>query len=103
MSSSNYAGNLGKRNLVIYILIDLKRKMKEDIVFAMKEDTHILNANLKQTHYRFPKPFNFYIQFKKLDLERLNKLVSVQSQVKALRLQDKLGKQNFTEVYGKSI
>ena len=29
------------------------------------------------------------------DLEKLNKLVSLQDQVKAVRLQDKLGKQNF--------
>ena len=29
------------------------------------------------------------------DLENLNKLVSLKSQVKAVRLQDKLGKQNF--------
>ena len=31
------------------------------------------------------------------DLENLNELVSLQSQVKAVRLQDKLGKQNFHE------
>ena len=31
------------------------------------------------------------------DLENLNKLVSLQDQVKALRLQNKLGKQNFHE------
>ena len=31
------------------------------------------------------------------DLENLNKLVSLQNQVKAVRLQDKLGKQNFHE------
>ena len=31
------------------------------------------------------------------DLENLNELVSSQSQVKAVRLQDKLGKQNFHE------
>ena len=35
------------------------------------------------------------------DLENLNKLVSLQSQVKAVRLQDKLGKQNFHENMGK--
>ena len=29
------------------------------------------------------------------DLEKLNKLVLLQDQVKAVRLQDKLGKQNF--------
>ena len=31
------------------------------------------------------------------DLEKLNELVSLQSQIKAVRLQDKLGKQNFHE------
>ena len=31
------------------------------------------------------------------DLEKLNELVSLQDQVKAVRLQDKLGKQNFHE------
>ena len=31
------------------------------------------------------------------DMEKLNELVSLQYQVKAVRLQDKLGKQNFHE------
>ena len=31
------------------------------------------------------------------DLERLNELVSLETQVKTVRLQDKLGKQNFHE------
>ena len=31
------------------------------------------------------------------DLENLNELVTLQNQVKAVRLQDKLGKQNFHE------
>ena len=31
------------------------------------------------------------------DLENLNELVSLENQVKAVRLQDKLGKQNFHE------
>ena len=31
------------------------------------------------------------------DLEKLNELVSLQDQVKVVRLQDKLGKQNFQE------
>ena len=33
----------------------------------------------------------------KKDLKDLNELVSLQGQVKAVRLQDKLGKQNFHE------
>ena len=35
------------------------------------------------------------------DLKNLNELVSLHSQVKAVRLQDKLGKQNFHEVMKK--
>ena len=31
------------------------------------------------------------------DLEKLNEIVSLENQVKAVRLQDKLGKQNFHE------
>ena len=31
------------------------------------------------------------------DIEKLNELASLQDQVKAVRLQDKLGKQNFHE------
>ena len=31
------------------------------------------------------------------DLEKINDIVSLESQVKAVRLQDKLGKQNFHE------
>ena len=36
-----------------------------------------------------------YSNKNKDDLEKLNKLVWLQNQVKTLRLQDKLGKQNF--------
>ena len=37
------------------------------------------------------------------DLENLNELVSLQDQVKTVRLQDKLGEQNFHENIKKSI
>ena len=37
------------------------------------------------------------------DLEKLNELSLLQDQVKAVRLQDKLGKQNFHEDMKKSI
>ena len=37
------------------------------------------------------------------DLEQLNELVSLQSQVKALRLQDELGNQKFHEVMKKAF
>ena len=37
------------------------------------------------------------------DLEKINELVSLENQVKAVKLQDKLGKQNFHENFEKSI
>ena len=37
------------------------------------------------------------------DLEKLNELVTLQNEVKAVRLQDKLGKQNFHEDMKKSF
>ena len=37
------------------------------------------------------------------DLKDLNELVSLESQLKAVRLQDKLGKQNFHEDMKKSL
>ena len=40
----------------------------------------------------------FFFKLKTDDLEKLNELVSLQSQVKALGLQDQFVKQNFHEV-----
>ena len=41
MNLGNYAENQGKRIVIIFVLIDPKRKKKEDIVFVMKVKTHI--------------------------------------------------------------
>ena len=48
MNLKNYVENHGKRILIIFVLIDLKRKIKEDIVFVMKAKTLILNVFLKR-------------------------------------------------------
>ena len=45
MNSKKYAENVVKVNLINYVLIDLKRKIKEDTVFVMKAKTHILNVH----------------------------------------------------------
>ena len=60
----------------------------------MKAKTHILNV--------FPKVRLFdkttLYPIKSIEeLENLNELVFIENQVKAIRLQDKLGKQNFYE------
>ena len=75
-----------------YLCTDMTKKMKLNIVFSMKAKTHLLNA--------IPKVnlFNKIFPIKdRIELEKLNKLVSLQNQVKGVRLQDKLGKQNFHE------
>ena len=37
----NYVENNGKKIIIIFVLIDLKREIKEDIVFVMKAKKHI--------------------------------------------------------------
>ena len=45
----------------------------------------------------------FYSIMDREELEKLNELVSFENQLKAVRLQDKLGKQNFPEDMKKSL
>ena len=44
MNLNNSAGNHGEKNINIFVLIDQKREIKEDIVFVMEAKTHILIA-----------------------------------------------------------
>ena len=37
-----------KRNIIIFVLIDVKREIKEDIVFVIKAKAHIMNVFLKR-------------------------------------------------------
>ena len=37
-----YAETQGKTNIIIIVLIDLKKNMREDTVFLMRAKTHIL-------------------------------------------------------------
>ena len=41
MNLMNYVKNHGKKIIIIFILIDLKREIKENIVFVMKAKKHI--------------------------------------------------------------
>ena len=41
MNSKNYVENHGKKIITIFVLIDLKREIKENIVFVMKTKEHI--------------------------------------------------------------
>ena len=48
MISNNYAETPRKKNRVVYVLINLKREIKEDTVLVMKTKTPTLNAPLRQ-------------------------------------------------------
>ena len=39
MNLNNYAENLGKRNKIIFILIDLEKEINEDTMFVIKAKT----------------------------------------------------------------
>ena len=48
---NNYSENLGKRNLINVVLIDLKREIKEHTVFVMKAKTYILKVLRKRSFF----------------------------------------------------
>ena len=52
MNIKNFAVSPVKTS-IIFILIDLKRKMGEDVVFVMKAKRHISNVLWKQNHFSF--------------------------------------------------
>ena len=41
MNLKNYVENHGRKIIIIFVLIDLKREIKEDIAFVMKAKKHI--------------------------------------------------------------
>ena len=51
MIFKNYAEKIGKSTINIFVLILLKREIKEDIVFVMKAKTHIQNAPLERNRF----------------------------------------------------
>ena len=52
MNLKNYVENHGKKIKNIFVLIDLKKEISENIVFVMKAKTHILNALLKRNRFK---------------------------------------------------
>ena len=53
MNLNIYAENLGKMDLIIYVLIDLEREVKEDIELVMKEKTHRFKLLQRRIHFGF--------------------------------------------------
>ena len=51
MSSKIFVENHGKRILIIFVLINLKREIKADTGFVLKAKTLILNVLRKQSHF----------------------------------------------------
>ena len=49
MNLNNYAENLGKKSIIVFVLIDLKQKeIKDDIINVMKAKRHIQNVFRKR-------------------------------------------------------
>ena len=91
MNLNNYAKRFGKRNTLISVLIDLNREITEDNVLVMKAETYF--ECTPET-----KAFSNWMlcPIRNRDhLEKLEELASIHNQVEEIRLQDKLGKQNF--------
>ena len=51
-----YIENHGKINAIIYVLIDLKKDIKEVIVFIRKAKTQTMDKHLQQIHSSFLNP-----------------------------------------------
>ena len=92
---NNYAEILGKRIIIDFVLIDLKREIEEVTVSAMKAKTHILDASPKRNFFWLA--LMLYSIRNTEDFEKLEELASLPNQLEDLRLQDNLGNQNFQE------
>ena len=52
MNLKIYVENLCQRPIIICVLIDLKREIREDILYIMKAKPRIENAGLKRSLFR---------------------------------------------------
>ena len=57
MNLKNYVKNRRKKTITIFILIDLKREIKENIVFVMKAEKHILKQHLRRHLFDYHTKF----------------------------------------------
>ena len=53
MNLKNYAENHGMKIKTIFVMIDLKREIKEDVLFVMKVKIHIKNALQKRNLFDY--------------------------------------------------
>ena len=74
MTLKKYVENHGKKIIITFKLIGLKREIKEDIVFIMKAKTVILNVLRKQSlseNYNYAFTFTFFKYCVQLKIEKI--------------------------------
>ena len=81
--------------------MDVKREMMDYFVFVMEAKTYTLHT-FRKLNFSKKKQLLFTIETNN-DLEELEEVALLQNQVKDLRFQDKLGKENFHEFMKKGI
>ena len=94
MNSVNYVENHGKRIIIIFVLIDLKREIKEYVVFVMKAKTETEGTPEIQPFWLTQ---NFYSIKNRGNLGNFNKLVSLNKQVDESSVHNELVKQKFQQ------
>ena len=63
MNLKSYVENHGRKIITIFVLIDPKREVKEDIVFVMKAEKRIYKQYLRRKLFDYVfKSFKCYIQ-----------------------------------------
>ena len=93
MNLKIYVENHGKKIITIFILIVLKKEIKENIVFVMKAKKTYIEATPQTEPFRVSyknvicfQIFQMLYSIKdREDLENLNELALLQDQVKAMR------------------
>ena len=94
LNLKNYAENHGEKLIFVFVLIDLKRENKEDIVIVMKAKNCTNRQHLRRRLFVY---INVLFNKSREDLEKRGELASLPNQVKIVRLLDELGEQNFHE------
>ena len=98
MELTNYVVRHGVKISNIFRMIDLKKKNEGRYFICIESKTKNVACTHGDNPFQVFQKIQLLYSFKKRkDLENLNELVSLQNQVKALRIKDKLGKQNFHE------
>ena len=93
MNSKKWVIKPGVKDLTIFVLIWLKIKMKVNIVIPIEAKTLFLNVCAKENVFDYHNCC-FQLKIEKFG-KKLEEVVSLENQVKFVRLQDELGKQNF--------